>query len=109
MTELVSMLVPLQGTLPGWPQAQDPTALEVLGLLIGVPGLIFVIVAILGNRRALVRAGRGEPEETTDEPLWLGSAPADRAELTADAAAGGRRAFVSASDNASVGGASARW
>lgn len=103
--------MPLQGTLPGWPQAQDPTGLQILGLLIGVPGVFFLIVVILAKARGLVRAGRGEPEKTTDEPLWLGSAPSDRAELTVDsiASSGGRRALVSASDAASVGGASARW
>src|SRR3954447_14502810 len=107
------MLVSLQGTLPGWPEAQDPTALEVLGLLIGLPALAFVIIAILGKSPDLVRAGRGENAETIDEPLWLGAAPADRAAITAGdtapAPAGGRRGITGSSDSAAVGGASARW
>jgi hypothetical protein len=106
------MLVPLQGTLPGWPDAQEPTGLEVLGLLIGLPALVFVIVAVLAKGRELIRAGRGEPIGSADEPLWLGSAPADRAALTqgdsAPAAAEGRQAIAGAPD-ATVGGASARW
>jgi hypothetical protein len=107
------MLVPLQGTLPGWPQANEPTALEVLGLLIGLPAVAFIIIAILGKSPDLVRAGRGQSANTTDEPLWLGAAPADRAALTAgDTApvpAGGRRGITGSSDSAAVGGASARW
>ena len=43
MTDLSSMLVPLE-TLPGWPKVPNPSALETLGLLIGLP-LVVIIVA----------------------------------------------------------------
>ncbi|QDP95872.1 hypothetical protein FOE78_08140 [Microlunatus elymi] len=111
MTELVSMLVPLQGTLPFWPTVQEPTAVEVLGLLIGLPALTFVIIAVLGKSKELLRAGRGEADTHLDEPLWLGVAPADRSAITAGdqvpatVPAEGRRAIAPAE----VGGTSARW
>jgi hypothetical protein len=111
------MLVPLEGTLPGWPVANEPSALEVLGLLIGIPGLVFVLIAVLGKGSQLIRAGRGESAVAVDEPLWLGAAPADRSALTSDGTASvpgeGRRALTTAegSEQGSeqLGGASARW
>lgn len=107
MNELVSMLVPLQGTLPGWPLAPEPSVLQVLGLLVGVPAIVFVIVAVIGKGKEFVRAARGEGDEAIDEPLWLGSAPADRSAITSGHQAEGRRAAVELSSE--VGGASARW
>lgn len=113
MTELVSMLVPLEGTLPGWPAAEQPSPLEMLGLLIGVPGLIFVVITILGKANQLIRAGRGDTDVAVDEPIWLGAAPADRAAVTAGDSAPvpgeGRRALTPAVDADEVGGASVRW
>lgn len=111
MNELVSMLVPLEGTLPGWPDAPEPTAMQVLGLLVGIPAVVFVIIALIGKSRSLISAGRGESDDSMDQPLWLGTAPADRAAITGAPAAGeGRRAAVEAAEPAiEVGGASARW
>ena len=112
MTELVSMLVPLQGTLPGWPTAPHPTALQELGLLFGVPLIIIIIISLIGKGPELVRAGRGEDHGAVDAPLWLGAAPADRSAVTAgdqttDPAAAPSRAV--AVPEPMVGGASVRW
>jgi hypothetical protein len=111
VTELVSMLVPLQGTLPGWPTAATPTAIQVLGLLIGVPGLIVLIISLIGKGPELIRAGRGEDASHVDEPLWLGSAPADRAALTAgsETAPAAGQEVVASSSQPALGGASVRW
>jgi hypothetical protein len=110
------MLVPLQGTLPGWPDAPDPAPLHVLGLLIGVPAAIFVIISLIGKGRELIRAGRGEPDVAANEPLWLGAAPADRTAVTsggegerAAQPAEGRRAVTSSDETMQPGGASVRW
>jgi hypothetical protein len=109
------MLVPLQGTLPGWPTAQEPTAVELLGLLVGVPLVVFIILALLVKRKDLIRAGRGESAENVDQPLWFGSAPADQAALAGSpdsssaTAIEGRRGRGVVESVSQVGGASARW
>lgn len=106
------MLVPLQGTLPGWPAAPEPTAVQVLGLLIGVPAVIFIIISLIGKGPELIRAGRGEDTSAVGEPLWIGAAPVDRAAVTTGAEAvpvEGRRAVASTESATSRGGASARW
>lgn len=105
------MLVPLQGTLPGWPLASEPTAMQLLGLLVGIPFLVFVIIALITKSGDLIRAGRGETDDTMDQPLWLGSAPADHSAITGPPAGGGRRAAIEAGSESTVevGGASARW
>ena len=38
------MLVPLE-TLPGWPAAPNPSVLQFLGLLIGVPLVLALLIA----------------------------------------------------------------
>ena len=43
MDKLQSMLVPLD-TLAGWPAAPDPTPLQSLGLLVGIPAVAFLIM-----------------------------------------------------------------
>jgi hypothetical protein len=106
------MLVPLQGTLPGWPDAPDPAPLHILGLLIGVPAAIFVIISLIGKGPELIRAGRGEADVAANEPLWLGAAPADRAAVTTGAEeqpSEGRRAVMSSDETMQPGGASVRW
>lgn len=34
-------------TLPGWELAPNPSAIEVITLLLGVPGAIFVVILLL--------------------------------------------------------------
>lgn len=112
MTELVSMLVPLQGTLPGWPAAPHPTALQVLGLLFGIPLIIIIIISLIGKGPELIRAGRGEDHGAVDEPLWLGAAPVDRSAVTAGdqtADQAGAPSHAMTASEPTVGGASVRW
>lgn len=102
------MLVPLQGTLPGWPTTPQPSAMHLLGLLIGIPLVIFLILSLITKGPDLIRAGRGEEETPAGAPLWLGAAPADRAVVTTGAEAARAEAVVTDSV-AMVGGASVRW
>ncbi len=70
MTDLSSMLVPLE-TLPGWPPVADPSPLQTLGLLVGLPLIVIVAafaVAKIGNT---VKASRGTTNSDTD-PVWVG-------------------------------------
>jgi hypothetical protein len=64
------MLVPLE-TLSGWPAAPDPSTLEVLGLLVGFPLLVFIVVIAIAKIGTAAHAGRGDAIQATD-PLWVG-------------------------------------
>ena len=64
------MVVPLD-TLAGWPPAQSPTVLQSLGLLVGVPVLVFVVVIAIAKIGTSIHASRGTglpPVET----MWVG-------------------------------------
>jgi|SRR5690606_11190684 len=102
------MVVPLE-TLSGWPEVQEPTALETLGLLVGIPGLAFVVIFALGKASALINASKRQTLAVT-EPVWLGRGRLDTEALES----GGARALPAgeaepARAKAEVGGASARW
>ena len=64
------MLVPLE-TLSGWPQVENPSPLQVLGLLVGIPLLIAIIVIAIIEIGARAHAGRGDSIQASD-PLWVG-------------------------------------
>jgi hypothetical protein len=64
------MLVPLE-TLSGWPAAPDPSTLQVLGLLVGFPLLVFIIVIAISKIATAAHAGRGDVIQASD-PLWVG-------------------------------------
>lgn len=55
----LSPLLPLE-TLPGWPAAADPTALQTFGLLLGIPFVIGAVIAAPMLGRAWFARGRGE-------------------------------------------------
>lgn len=63
------MLMPLE-TLPGWPKAQDPTALEVLGLLVGAPLVVIILVAVLARMHHAVKGNAGVPG-VANQPIWV--------------------------------------
>ena len=86
MNELVSMLVPLE-TFSGWPQVQNPTPLQSLTLLIGIPLLIAVIVSAIIGIGAKARAGRGDIAEASD-PLWVGAQEAAQVKPVSDSPEG---------------------
>jgi hypothetical protein len=64
------MLVPLD-TLSGWPQVPDPSILQVLGLLVGIPLLVFIVVIAISKIGTAAHAERGDPIQASD-PLWVG-------------------------------------
>src|SRR4029450_8903884 len=64
------MLVPLE-TLSGWPQVENPSPLQVLVLLVGIPLLIAIIVIAITEIGARAHAGRGDSIQASD-PLWRG-------------------------------------
>jgi hypothetical protein len=115
--ELLSMLVPLE-TFSGWPQVPNPTPLQTLTLLIGIPLLIAIIVIAIIEIGARARAGREDAIQASD-PLWVGAH--ESAELEAGtgnpgAEVGDQAAESTAGVNVEgddtgehVGGAGARW
>lgn len=101
------MVVPLE-TLAGWPEVQDPTALQTLGLLVGIPGLAFLVIFTLGKASALIGANRRQSLAIT-EPIWLGQGRLDAGSLESGSAVAELPAGSTPAARAEVGGASARW
>jgi len=111
------MLVPLE-TLSGWPQVETPSTLQVLGLLVGFPLLVFLIVISISKIVTTAHARRGDATQATD-PLWVGAQSAELEanvnpglEISEDATAGdAEQASVGEGDDTGehVGGAGARW
>jgi hypothetical protein len=112
------MLVPLE-TLSGWPRVENPSALQVLWLLIGIPLLIAIVVIALVRIRAARDARRGDRIQASD-PLWVGdheSAELEAASANPGIDAGDQTAEVTAGTDQvegddtgeHVGGAGARW
>jgi hypothetical protein len=92
------MLVPLD-TLEGWPVAPDPSWLQILGLLVGVPLLVIILVIAIAKISNAV--GGGDAHEEVTEPVWVGGRPEAKTESSA-AIEGGEAKSES-------GGAGARW
>ena len=107
------MLVPLE-TLPGWPKVEDPSALEVLGLLVLAPIVVIAVVALIARVHHATRGNVGVPA-VANQPVWVNGRriePATQDEGSRDAIEGGyeavaRRAARTEEEN--VGGAGARW
>lgn len=117
------MLMPLE-TLPGWPRVANPSPLESLGLLIGLPLVVIVLafgIAKIGN---LAKASRAGSDGVTD-PVWVGgptrpeiegplhdeASSKSRGELieTDEESVGTGGPVVREHDDAETGGAGARW
>lgn len=58
-------LIPLE-TLPGWPEAPDPTVLETLALLIGLPAAAFAVLLLLNMAPSWF--GNAKDAATPDNP-----------------------------------------
>ena len=106
------MLVPLE-TLPGWPEVRSPSLLEVLGLLVGAPLLVVAIVAVLTRVHHAVKGNMGTPD-VANQPIWVNGRriePAAQEQSSRDSIEAGRRAVTERAedDDASTGGAGARW
>lgn len=109
MNALSSMLVPLE-TLPGWPQVDNPSALESLGLLIGLPLLVFIAIfamAKIGNLRKAAKAGQ---DDGLADPIWVGG-PSTRPDIEGPAHDQAQIEAENIADKpgTDVGGAGARW
>ena len=100
------MVVPLD-TLAGWPEAVPPTVLQTLGLLIGIPLLVFLVVIGIAKIGSNIHASRGTglpPIET----MWVGGkeGPVDIEPTHEEARALESRPSQTADQ---TGGAGARW
>jgi hypothetical protein len=102
MNELLSIVVPLD-TLAGWPTAREPTVLQSLGLLVGIPLLIALVVFAIAKIGTTVQASRGEAAPAADS-VWVGGRQAG-GEIEATPEQHG----VGAEDDKAPGGAGARW
>jgi hypothetical protein len=97
------MLLPLD-TLAGWPAAKDPTVLQTLGLLVGAPLLVALIVFAIAKIGTTVQASRGETPSVA-ESVWVGGREAG-GEIEAAPELHGVGAE---DDDRTPGGAGARW
>ena len=97
------MLLPLD-TLSGWPAVKDPTALQSLGLLVGAPLLVALIVWAIAKIGTTVQANRGETPQVADS-VWVGGREAG-GEIEAAPELHGVGAE---DDEMTPGGAGARW
>lgn len=64
------MVVPLE-TLPGWPNVEEPSLLHVLGLLVGAPLLVILLVAVITRVHHAVKGNVGTPA-VMNQPVWVG-------------------------------------
>ncbi len=101
------MLVPLE-TLPGWPTVTDPTPLQSLGLLIGLPAVVFILVFAIAKIGNMAKASNSSSGAVAD-PVWVGGPTRpdiegprhDQVEIEA--------AEIAEKPGTDVGGAGARW
>ena len=101
------MLVPLE-TLSGWPAAPDPTVLESLGLLIGFPALVFIIVFAVAKIGTVAQASSAAPTPMTD-PVWVGGRETSENVDTVSEDLDDESAPAGGDAADSGGGAGARW
>lgn len=106
--------MPLE-TLSGWPRVSDPTPLQSLTLLIGIPLLIAVIVIAIIEIGARARARRGDSTEASD-PLWVGAQESAEIEPIPDSKPSEQTVTTTGGSDVEgddtgehVGGAGARW
>lgn len=96
------MLVPLE-TLPGWPAAPDPSALQFFGLLLGVPLVLALLISgasYVATTRELKRFGPAVNPNTA----FAGAAGVESASGEVPAGIEAKPAADSG-----TGGTSARW
>jgi hypothetical protein len=97
------MLLPLD-TLPGWPAAPEPSVLQFLGLLVGAPLLVAIVVFVIAKIGTSVQASRGDAAPAA-ESVWVGGREAG-GEIEAAPELHGAGAE---DDDRTPGGAGARW
>jgi hypothetical protein len=102
VNELESMLVPFD--ILSLPVAVEASMLGTLGLLIGIPLLVILVVfglAYLGGPSE----GSPKPADEPDEPLWLG----ERAPRALERGLRTETVGRGAEGSSETGGTSARW
>ena len=97
------MVVPLD-TLAGWPAAQEPSILQTLGLLVGIPALVTILVFAIAKLGTSVQASRGDAAPAADS-VWVGGRQAG-GEIEA---APEMHGVGAEDDDKTPGGAGARW
>lgn len=113
----VSMLVPLDVTLFGWPEVPPTSPLQELGLLVGIPLVVILIVFAVSKGNKVMHESRRGPGPHEDDPIWMGGRARSimgGAEDEVPALTEGQRRELEASPasataEADAGGASARW
>ena len=122
------MVLPLE-TLPGWPDVETPSFLEVLGLLVGAPLLVVLIVAVITRVHHAVKGNVGTPA-VANQPIWVNGrrieaaaqeqssrdsieagrqVASDREDANDQKGADDQNDADDQKDDASKGGAGARW
>lgn len=110
------MLVPLE-TLPGWPNVEDPSFLHVLGLLVGAPLLVILVVAVITRVHHAVKGNVGTPS-VMNQPIWVNgrriesASQAPKSDTAQESMEGGHQAITERLDREAEedrGGAGARW
>ncbi len=110
-------LTPLDVTLFGWPEVSPATPLEQLGLLVGAPLVVFVLVFAIAKGNAMMKASKHGPGPQASDPVWMGGRARSimgGAEDELPGSGGDRRRELersssSATPEEGAGGASARW
>jgi len=104
-------------TLPGWPPPPDPSVLHQLGLLVGGPLVLILIVAAITRIHHAVKGNVGTPA-VSNQPVWVNgrriesASESERTEANQESIAAGRRAVTEREEHGSGddrGGAGARW
>ena len=95
----ISALVPLDTPI-GWGEPTDVNMVDALLILVGIPLLLFVLIAIAVYLPSVVRGESIAPGAPPVEDQWLGGPRTGTAEL----GTGSRRDATSG-----TGGASGRW
>lgn len=96
------------GAPRGWPENPDVETLFVLGVLVGVPVLLFVLITLAVYVPGVMRGERVAPGATGPEDQWLGGRR-NAGEIAATPPAPSGSAGSSAETERAGGGASARW
>ncbi|SEQ04777.1 hypothetical protein [Microlunatus flavus] len=122
---MTASLVPLDITLFGWPEVPTTSPLAELGLLIGIPLVVILVVIAVSQGNKMMHESRRGPGPHADDPVWMGGRarsimggaddelPAitegERRALEGSSASGSSSATTSATSESDAGGASARW
>lgn len=103
MSDLASMLMPLEGTFPGWPVAETPTPAQSLLVLVAIPVVIGAIIGLLVFAGHLARRG-SDAQMRLEEPLWVGGQTGEIG------SSGATQELTTGQDEVEeTGGASVRW